>query len=85
MHLIWEKAGKAPRETLPPWSSYIRSFWKTNFINPPEAQGQAVRLVVHGVDNDDAKVSKSPISVNRKIAESVSLGKLPDRPYFFKE
>jgi len=38
-----------------------------------EVQGQAVRLVVYGVDNDDAKVSKSPISVNRKIAQSVPL------------
>jgi hypothetical protein len=63
---------KAPKENSEsPWSLHIGSFWEIGFINPPEVQGQIVRLVAHGLENDDAKVSKSPISVNGKIAEPV--------------
>ncbi len=43
----------------------------TNSINPPEVQGQVVRLLIYGKVNCDAKVSKSPIWVNNKIAEIV--------------
>ena len=44
----------------------MRSFWKIHFINPPEVQDQVIRLVVYGLDNSDAKISKYLISVNRK-------------------
>jgi hypothetical protein len=27
-----------------PWSLHIGAFWKIHFINPPEVQGQVVRL-----------------------------------------
>jgi hypothetical protein len=38
---------KAPKgNSESPWSLHMRSFWKTHFINPPEVQGQVVRLVV---------------------------------------
>ena len=50
-------------------SLHIGSFWKIHFINPPEVQGEVVMLHIHGKYNDDAKVSKSSIWVNRKIAE----------------
>jgi hypothetical protein len=53
------------------WSLAMRSFWKTRFINPPEVGGQVVELLNYGKEKDDAKLSKSPISVNRKIADSV--------------
>jgi hypothetical protein len=55
----------------------MRSFWKTHFINPPEVQGQVVRLVVYRQENYDVNVSKFPISVNRKIAEFVPLLPIP--------
>jgi len=53
-----------------PWSLHIGTFWKTHFINPPEVRGQVVRLVVYGLYTDDAKVSKTPFGVNRKIEDS---------------
>jgi len=49
----------------------MRSFWKIQFINPPEARGQIVGSVAYGVENDGPKVSKSAIWVNNKIAEIV--------------
>jgi hypothetical protein len=61
-----EKAPKAKSKS--PWSLHIGTFWKTHFINPPEEQGQVLRWVNYGRDNYDAKISKTPISVNRKIA-----------------
>jgi hypothetical protein len=64
---------KAPKRFSSPWRFHIGSFWKIHFINPPEEQGQAVDLFSYGKENDDAKVSKSPILVNMKIAESVPL------------
>jgi hypothetical protein len=63
---------KAPRGySKPSWSLHMRSFWKVQFINPSEEGGQVVKLQIHSRVNDDAKVSKSPIWVNRKIAEYV--------------
>jgi hypothetical protein len=50
------------------------SFWKIHFLNPPEVRGQVVRVLIYGEYKDEAKVSKSPISVNRKIEESNSEG-----------
>jgi hypothetical protein len=39
---------KAPKgKSESPWSLHIRSFWKTHFINPPEEQGQVVKLQIH--------------------------------------
>jgi len=64
-----KKAPKGKSES--PWSLHIRSFWKTHFINPPEEQGRVVRRLSYGKENDDVKVSKPPVSVNRKIAQSV--------------
>jgi len=55
------------------WSLHIGSFWKIHFINPPEVQGQVVGLLIYGLENDDAKISKFPIGVNRKIADCVPL------------
>jgi hypothetical protein len=61
---------KAPKGSFKsPWSLHIRSFWKTLFINPPEVQRHVVRLLIYERNIDDDKVSKSPIMVNRKIAE----------------
>jgi hypothetical protein len=37
----------------------------------PRSARQVVELFSYGRDNDDAKVSKSPIRVNKKIAEIV--------------
>ena len=39
-------------------------------------QGQVVRLLFYGQDNDDPKLSKLPIWVNKKIAEIVPLSVL---------
>jgi hypothetical protein len=60
-----KKAPKGNSES--PWSLPMRSFWKTHFINPPEVRGQIVRFLIYGKRNNDAKVSKSPIWVNKKI------------------
>jgi hypothetical protein len=46
-------------------------FWKIHFINPPEVQGQVFCVLIYGLDDDGAKVSKFPIWVNIKIAENV--------------
>jgi hypothetical protein len=51
----------------------MRSFWKIHFINPPEERGRVVYFAKLRQVNDDAKVSKSPILVNMKIAESVPM------------
>jgi len=67
--MITQEKIKAPKgKSESPWSLHIRSFWKIHFINPPEVRGQVVSWLNYGKDNCDAKVSKSPISVNRKIA-----------------
>ena len=42
------------------------SFWEFHFIDPPEVQGQVVGPLIYGLENDDAKVSKSSIWVNGK-------------------
>jgi hypothetical protein len=49
--------------------------WKISFINPPEGQGQVVRFAYLFIDgkNIDAKISKSSIWVNNKIAPIVPL------------
>jgi hypothetical protein len=47
------------------------TFWKIHSINPPEVQDQVVDLLIYGKDNDDAKISKFPIWVNRKVADYV--------------
>jgi hypothetical protein len=68
---------KAPKgKPKSPRSLRIRSFLKIHFINPPEVQGQVFGLVFYQQDNDGAKISKSPIWVNRKIAEIVPVQKL---------
>jgi len=60
---------KAPKgRSESPWSLHTRSFWKVQFINPSEVQGQVVRLLIYGKVNCDPKVSKSPIWVNGKIS-----------------
>jgi hypothetical protein len=66
-----KKAPKGKSET--PWSLHIRSFWKITFINPPECEAscQAVKLQIYRRFNDDAKVSKFAICVNRKSADIV--------------
>jgi hypothetical protein len=67
---VTKKIKQAPEgKSKSPWSLYIRYFWKTHFINPPEVRDQVVRLVFYGEKKDNAKVSKSPIWVNRKITE----------------
>jgi hypothetical protein len=67
-----KKGKKAPKgSSESPWSLYMRSFWKMAFTNPPEEGGQVVRWLNYGKDIYDAKVSKSPSWVNRKIAETV--------------
>jgi hypothetical protein len=39
---------KAPKgKSESPRSLHIGAFWKTHFINPPEVQGQVVRLSTH--------------------------------------
>jgi len=48
-------------------------FWIIHFINPPQVQGQVVGLLIYWQENDDAKVSKPLIWVNRKIAGYVPL------------
>jgi hypothetical protein len=64
--------GKAPKRYQNLLGAFhIRSFWKIHFINPPEVQDQVFRLLIYGQDNGDIKVSKSPIWVNKKIAECV--------------
>jgi len=73
---------KASKGIQIPWRLHIRSFWKIHFINPPEVQGQVVKLFVYGWKNDDPKISKSPISVNGKIADIVPLGNLPNARIF---
>jgi hypothetical protein len=42
------------------------TFRKYLFINSPEVLGQVVRLLIYGWDDEDAKVSKSPIWINKK-------------------
>jgi hypothetical protein len=41
-----EKAAKGNSES--PWSLLIRSFWKIQFINPPEVRGQVLRWLIYG-------------------------------------
>jgi len=59
------------RDVETPWKLHNWSFWESHFINPPKMQGQVIRMAVYRLAYDDAKVSKSPILVNRKIAECV--------------
>jgi len=50
--VLWKERGilkgrreRPQRDINSPWSLHIRSFWKTHFINPPEALGAGlVRL-----------------------------------------
>ncbi len=42
------------------------TFRKYLFINSPEVRGQVVRLLIYGWYDEDAKVSKSPIWINKK-------------------
>ena len=63
------KTRKAPEgNSESPWSLHIRSFWKIHFINPPEVQGQIVSFLFYWWENDNPKVPKSPIRVNKEIA-----------------
>ena len=36
---------KPPKGQGTPWRPYVKSFWKVHLINPPDVQGQVVRLI----------------------------------------
>ncbi len=65
---LFERKG-SKRILEPLWSLHIGIFWEIHFINLPEVQGQVVGLLIYGKDSNDAKVSKSSIRVNNKIAQ----------------
>ena len=51
-------------------------FWEIRLINPPEVaevKDQVVDLLIYEWNDNDAKVSKFPIRVNKKIAANFSL------------
>jgi hypothetical protein len=69
-----ERTKKAPKgKSESPWSLHIGSFWKTHFINPPEVRARVVEQLINRWNDEDAKVSKSTILVNGKIAEIVPI------------
>jgi hypothetical protein len=70
------KIRNASKREASPWSLHIGCFWETHIINHPEVQDQVVDLLIYGKDSDDAKVSKSHIWVNRKIAAIVPISAL---------